>query len=72
MVRLRLILVSYRCLYLESNFDFYETTAQLDLTSSHVDSIICNFATLPVTLSNGLVLVLFYARTRYTTRYLLN
>ena len=55
MVRLRLILVSYRCLYLENNFDFYETTAQLDLTSSSIDSIICNFAMLSVTLSTGLV-----------------
>ena len=72
MVGLRLILVSYRCLYLENNFDFYERTVQLDLTSSRVDSVICNFATLSVTLSTGLVLVLFYARTRYTTRYLLN
>ena len=54
MVRLRLILVSYRCLYLENNFDFYERTVQLDLTSSRVDSVICNFATLSVTLSTGL------------------
>ena len=69
MVGLRLILVSYRCLYLENNFDFYERTVQLDLTSSRVDSVICNFATLSVTLSTGLVLVLFYARTLYTTRY---
>ena len=45
---------------------------QLDLTSSRVDSVICNFATSSVTLSTGLVLVLFYARTLYTTRYLLN
>ena len=45
---------------------------QLDLTSSRVDSVICNFATLSVTLSTGLVLVLFYARTLYTTRYLFN
>ena len=45
---------------------------QLDLTSSHVQSVICIFATLSVTLSTSLVYLLFYARTRYTTRYLLN
>ena len=34
MVLLRLLLVLYRCLYLENNFDSYETPGQLDLTSS--------------------------------------
>ena len=54
---LRLILVSYGFLYLEKNFDFYETILcnYIDLTSSRVDSIICNFAMLSVTLSTGLV-----------------
>ena len=52
MVRLRQILVSYRCLYLEKNFDFYGTTV---VTPSRVDSVICNFATLAVTLCTGLV-----------------
>ena len=40
MARPRLILVSYGFLYLEKNFDFYETSY---------------FATLSVTLSTGLV-----------------
>ena len=44
MVRLRLILVSYRCLYLENNFECYDIIVQLDLTSSRVDSDICNIS----------------------------
>lgn len=60
-------------MYLANNVDFYERTVQFDLTSFHVDSDVrCNFATLAVTLSTGLDLVLFYARTRYNTRYFLN
>ena len=55
MLRLQVILVSYRCLHLEDKFGFYETIVQLDLTSSRVDSVICNFVMLAITLSTGLV-----------------